>query len=686
MNFLYPQFLFALFALSIPIIVHLFNFRRFKKVLFTNVSFLHEIKQDTKHRSRLKHLLILASRLLALAFLILAFAQPYIPSSTAGKRTAQNKVTIWVDNSFSMNAQGKYGPLLDNAKEKAREVAMGFAASDQYQLITNDFEARHQRFVNRDEFLQLLDEIKPTSSTHAIDEILRRQTGALDQNAGVKSNNFFFLLSDFQKGLLNAGELPKDTSRIIYLVPFTPNSTGNIFIDTCFLASPFIQPGTPQDLTIRIRNTGTEDAVNIPVKLSINGLQRGIATVEVGSGSASEVKLPFKIDQPGIQEAVVSLTDYPVTFDDTFYFSFKVRPSVQVLCINGTTPSPYLDALYSTDPYFQYRSVSAGQVDYSSFFSQQLIILNGLRTFASGLQQEIKRYMENGGTVFIIPSTEQDALSYDQFSQLCGIPRLTGPVKIVDRVSKLEANSPLLSGIFEKGKSLPENMDLPLMNEYFTVSPSGTTSQQAILKSESGNTFLGFTPVGNGGCYLIATYLEPGFTNFQQHALFVPVFLKPAIMGASEIQSGKTTGVPSEFSAGDTLLSGDQVYHVTNPTIGFDVIATARKQGSRTYLSLFDQVKTAGNYAISANSKQVNAVAFNYNRKESDLETASIDDVQKLFSSSVLSSPEVLDPDAAPLNHTVSKIQSGTSLWKVFILLTLIFLAIEVLLIRFLKS
>src|SRR6187551_1622500 len=108
MLFTYPAFLFALSALSIPVIIHLFNFRRFKKIYFTNVRFLQEIKQDTRSRSRLKHLLILIARLLALAFLVFAFAQPFIPvSKSSNIATGTKHVSIYVDNSYSMDAIGK---------------------------------------------------------------------------------------------------------------------------------------------------------------------------------------------------------------------------------------------------------------------------------------------------------------------------------------------------------------------------------------------------------------------------------------------------------------------------------------------------------------------------------------------------------------------------------------------------
>ena len=123
MQFIYPEFLLALLALAIPIIIHLFNFRRFKKILFTNVRFLREIKQDTQSRSRLKHLLILLTRLSAITFLVLAFAQPFIPVRKTTFESSSKRVSIYIDNSFSMDALGNSGNLLEVSKKKAREIA-----------------------------------------------------------------------------------------------------------------------------------------------------------------------------------------------------------------------------------------------------------------------------------------------------------------------------------------------------------------------------------------------------------------------------------------------------------------------------------------------------------------------------------------------------------------------------------
>src|ERR1700744_1876539 len=102
MHFLYPAFLFALLSLAIPILVHLFNFRRYQKVYFSNVQFLKQINEQQSSRRNLKERLILVSRLLALTFLVFAFARPYISNSNAKNAGAQHTVSIFVDNSYSM--------------------------------------------------------------------------------------------------------------------------------------------------------------------------------------------------------------------------------------------------------------------------------------------------------------------------------------------------------------------------------------------------------------------------------------------------------------------------------------------------------------------------------------------------------------------------------------------------------
>ena len=129
MQFLYPAFLFGLLALAIPVIIHLFNFRRFKTVYFTNVRFLKNIQEETATKSRLKHILVLISRMLAIIFLVLAFAQPFIPSEQSADKATKKAVSIYIDNSFSMEAVNNDEQLLNIAKRKAEETISSYGQS-----------------------------------------------------------------------------------------------------------------------------------------------------------------------------------------------------------------------------------------------------------------------------------------------------------------------------------------------------------------------------------------------------------------------------------------------------------------------------------------------------------------------------------------------------------------------------
>jgi hypothetical protein len=687
MNFIYPGFLFALTALAIPVIVHLFNFRKFKKVYFTNVRFLREIKQDTQSRSRLKHILILLSRILAVAFLVLAFAQPYIPSNKGVVMSGTRAVSVYIDNSFSMDALGKNGSLIETARKKAREIALAYKGSDRFQLLTNDFEARHQRLLNRDEFLQLVDEVQTTASVKKLNEVVARQTEALNNAEGMNAGSakFAYEISDFQKSTSDPGELKSDTSIAINLVPVIPVKVNNLFIDTCRISTPFIQLNSVSELVVKIRNTSAETVDNVPVKLMINGVQKALSSVKIEENGSAEAKLSFTVTEPGWQHAQVSLTDYPVTFDDNYFFSFDVKDHLNVLAVNGSSSNPYLQALFGNDSYFILNNASVNQVDYSSFKTYQLIILNEVTEISSGLAQELKKYMENGGTVFIFPSSEPNLASYRSFLEPMGI---NYPVQLVtseDKVDKIESQHSIFADVFENKKSVPENLDLPVVKKYFQVSKNLRTKEETLLKLQSGNTFLFLNDYKKGSVYFSSVPLNEEFSNLPRHAVFVPIMLKAAFMASSEIHPSLVIGRDEEVESGNPVNTGENVFHLKNDELKFDVIPEMKNVENKSYISVHDQVKKAGNYVLTGDNKIQSWLSFNYDRNESQLSCFTPDELNEIIQKRSDLKLNAINPESADLTHTIAMLTEGTRLWKYCVLLALIFLAIEVLLIRFVR-
>ncbi|RZL36090.1 MAG: hypothetical protein EOO96_07745, partial [Pedobacter sp.] len=337
MNFLYPGFLFALLSVAIPVIIHLFNFRRFKKVYFSNVRLLKEVEQQNSSKEKLKNLLILLSRILAIIFLVLAFAQPYIPLSEQKNKFVNNAISIYIDNSYSMEAINKDGNLLDEAKRRAKELIKGFGINDRFQLLTNNFEGKHQRLVNVDEFLKALEDVKISPANRNLQQILNRQGNVLTGSA----NKYSFIISDFQKNIATGKKLETKSDIQYAFLKLNATTLPNVAVDSVWVLSPNHQPGANEKLVVQLKNYSDEEAKNIPLKLSINNQQKGLGSITIPAGKTRKDTLNFSGLKAGWQKGIITIKDFPVTFDDTLSFSFKVDKNLSVLSINGANAGNY---------------------------------------------------------------------------------------------------------------------------------------------------------------------------------------------------------------------------------------------------------------------------------------------------------------------------------------------------------
>ncbi len=237
MNFLYPLFTIAGLAVAIPILIHLFNFRRYKKVFFPDIRFLKELQEQTQKQSQLKHLLILASRILAILALVFAFAQPFLSKNKEQLGSGPKAVSMYIDNSFSMGIENNSLSLLDIAKGKAKEIIQGFTANDQVQLLTNDFAYNENRFLSKDEALRQLGTITLSPRNRTAGVILEKQKQLLLTEPGAKQQLIY--LSDFQKNSFPFNLEVSDSIKK-YFIPVRTNQINNLSIDTAYFETPSI--------------------------------------------------------------------------------------------------------------------------------------------------------------------------------------------------------------------------------------------------------------------------------------------------------------------------------------------------------------------------------------------------------------------------------------------------------------
>lgn len=675
MQFLYPGFLWALLALLIPIIIHLFHFRRYKKVFFTNVRFLKEVKDETSSRSRLKHLLVLLSRLLILALLVLAFAQPFIPVGDGNREDGKRAVSVFVDNSYSMAALTQGAPLLEEGKRRAREIVQGYDVEDEFQIITHDMTGRQQRLVGQEEALSMINEIEIGPKVKTLDKIQGRQTRAL--NTAEAANLSAYFISDFQKNITSLDE-KIDSSKKQFLIPLQSAQTRNVAIDSAWFEAPVQMLNQANRLIVRMRNYGDVASDESPLTLRLNGQVRPVGNIEIPAAGTVYDTINVSLVKPGWYEAVLTLTDYPVTFDDAYNFSFYVAARVAIMSINGSLPDRYLTAAFDGDSYFQLTNTPAGKINYSTFKNQQLIVLNDIPQISSGLASELKQYVQGGGNALVFPAANAPVTSYNSFLTSMNANKLNAWQVEDKEVGRLNTEEFIFSDVYINSRA---NLKLPTTSGNFSIVRNRAT--EILVRYRDGSPFLAKYALGSGHIYVCSAPLNSKLSGLSRSAdVFIPMIYKMALAGTRARPIAYTIGQSEIIEIENRASGGESIYKMKGKADEF--IPQQKAIGPRVILTTGESVRTAGFYDVFLQQDStLEKLAFNDDRLESDLAAFSKDELKARYQDQYTILDIAADTD---LGNLVRERSRGIVLWKWCLIGALIFLLIEVLLLRFWKT
>jgi len=680
MKFVNPALLFGLFLIAIPVLIHLFNLRRYKIIYFSNVRFLKEIKEETRKQSRLKHLLVLLMRILAVIFIVFAFAQPYIPNSSNIIITEKDFVSVYVDNSYSMEASGMHGSLLNTAKDKAKEIVSTYRNTDEFQIINNSFSASNKRLLNKEQTSEQISEIDFTYHFRTLSQIIENQLN-LVQSKDFKQK-FLYIISDFQKSFVDLENIRTDTNVKIYFIPVMAEERYNIYADSCWFDAPVNLIGQNVVLKVRIKNNTDKLIEKNPIKLYLNNQQTALSSFDVNPMSETIIELPYKINETGIQNGFVELIDYPVSYDDKFYFSYFVKDVINILCLNNKNENKYVKALFGNDSAFVLNQMESRSIDYSVFPKYELIILNELDEISSGLSYELSNYIRNGGSVLLLPGRDVDVDSYNQFLTPLSEGTIDKSENQMLKINKINFSHPLYKDVFEK---LPENINLPEVKKHYVLKTSSTSLSDDILNLQNGHPFLSIFYVDKGFLYVLAAPLDKDFSNFQSHAVFVPTLYNMALnsIKSSDLYYLLGNDISFNYYNADTDLKA--TYKIKNAENDFEFIPQFSNAFSYITFYINEQIKEAGNYLLNYKDVSRMGISFNYNRKESDLSCYDKTELSELIKQKNLKNINIIDARQETITSAITKINQGFVLWKYCIIFALLFLAVEIILLRYWK-
>ncbi|WP_180336337.1 BatA domain-containing protein [Pontibacter ramchanderi] len=669
MAFLYPSFLWALAAILIPILLHLIQLRRAKRIEFSNVKFIQVSKDLTASQRNLKELLILISRILFVSFLVLAFAQPFLPASDTSKPIDFTQVTIALDNSLSMqnmHADEDFS-LLTVATDQAKRVLDIFPSTTAISVNTNSNYSRATT-VGTVDATNILDQM-----SHSTRPFVSHQVMGADHDAA----EHVFLFSDFQKSFFEPSFLNKiDSNRIYHLVPLQADNISNVFVDTVYLADEFVRSDTEGILYVRLYNAGDKAIPACPVKLVIDNVQIAALSIDLPPKQVTEMPISFTIRGKGNKHAWVEVEDYPVEFDNFYYFVLQPSRQLSITEISLDDSSP-LQRLYRNEPLFHTQRFSPSNIDYAQLDNSDFIVLQGIDEIPAALVSTLETYVKSGGTLAVIPSATERSASYTTLMQTLGIPAsLNAGGNSKTSLAIPNRDNPFFKTIFA---DYDPNMQMPASVRKLMWS----RSTEDILKFRGGTPYLSRFDRGQGQVFLLAASLDPRENELVNHALFVPVMYRLAISSYKQEQQiayrlqNMSITIPAQSQPGS-----ESIYKLVKDSTVF--IPEQQIRGGRLVFNVPPDLEEAGFYELQLQGKTVGSFAFNFDKQESLLDQYSPAELRS-FLPKGQQQVHVYDySDTFTVKSEFEKRFFGVTLWKYCLLLCLIFLMAEIALIRFL--
>lgn len=672
MKFIAPEFLYALGFLAIPILIHLFNFRRYKTVKFSQVRFLKSIQKQTQSTSRLKHIIVLICRCLAIIAMVFAFAQPFIEDKNKPTVVGKKGVVIYLDNSFSMQANAEAGSLLDLAKSKALAIADAYSDADKFQLHTNEFSGKQLRWLNKEAFINQLQSVDFNPIFRDFSEVSSR-LNAISNDDNLQLDQY--ILSDLQRSSFE--KLPENDSSYYSFLPIQSQSKSNAWISQIESFQPFHLAGLSEELKVVVQQTGQEENKSFNGSLHLNGQLKSPFSVEFVKDSAVKT-IQYINPNTAELEGKLILKDYPVVFDDTFFFTYPMKAKIGVLHLYQNTESQSITSLFKDDSLIQFSSSELQQIDFSALNTTSLIVLDNIESISTGVISELTSFVKDGGNIAFFPSLQMNEEVVNPLFQQFGIAAYQELRNDTFAVKSLNKDAKVFENVFEE---IPKQINLPLTYSYWKIKESQNTLSEAILSFGDNSIFLKKYEVNSGAIYLSATSLSETQSNFGRHALFVPILYNMALQSVNQQAIA--------YPIGANKITLKKFYQEESPLKlskgNLEIIPKQLYKENSVDLFLKDELKEAGFYQVKRQDQVLKTIAFNFNRKESDLSLYTTEEFEQHAKLSHLNI-KIINSNIDTLSTQIKSLSKGDSLWKYCVLLASLFIALEILFLRILKG
>jgi len=674
MTFLQPGFLWALLALAIPVLIHLFNFQKTERIIFANTRVLNEVVQQTQKSRQLKNWWLLLLRMLAMSFLILAFAQPQINNPNTPKGSSSlPQATIYVDNSTSMFASKDGKSAFDLGVMTAKTIPTRFNEKGWFQLLTNSFDANHN-WTSANGFVDQLTESANPTQTREMQNILQRIDRQLNSQT-LGDQKLAFLISDFQKS--NVGALEKlkfDSTKKYNLIHVEQTKQANVWVDSVWLPKAISFQNESQQIKVKLSQSGIPFKRKINLQLMVDGNLISGKLCDLGDQNSLEVSLPFRIKSRELKLCTLITDDPEITFDNNFYFKLQAPPPALIYVISEKK-NRFLANAFGNKDLFQLIESSYSSIDYKKLKSANLIVLNMPMALENALIEACKNNVAEGKSVFIIAGKVNTELKKSLANEGFQSEENTGIQKPQDWLIKLPSKENAFFGTAFKENS--QTNIKPFSTPYLFM--KGGLN---LLSYENGNPYLSMLTWKDGNLFVCSGPIDSEASSIQQHPLIIPMLFNIVFQS----QKAEKNALFGRLSQSTLVIPADTNFKGSESGLNLvkgqsNLKISGVKKGNLITIELPNESLSPGFWKIEENQQTIGHLALNQDKQESEIQFFSEEELKSAFQKKPWISVSSIKENDSPLHSRIGG-DEAILIWKYFILTALLMFALEMLVAR----
>ena len=686
MIFLNPAVLFGLLAASIPVLIHLLNLRKLKRIDFSTLSFLKELQKNKIRKIKLKQWLLLLLRVALILFLVTAFARPTLKGIAIGGTTSAAKTTavFVLDNTPSMSVVDQKGSYFNQAKAVIKQLAGQLNEGDDAALILVGDPGKKGVKATSDltGFGKQVDGAKISDASGYLNTAVVKAAHILSTTQNF--NKEIYLLSDFQKGRIyepgsvsNLGQVLNKNVRM-FTFDYSGKDVFNAGISGLKLNTQIFEKNKPVDFSVTVTNYSNQPINNLIVSIFINNERSAQQSISLAADESKIIDMQANINNSGYVGVTAEIEDDDILQDNKRFLSFYVPRQINVLILtDDPVDSKYVNlalAANNLNGELKIEQRENSQISSVDFSKYDAVIVIGTKNITGA--DRLLSYVNNGGGLMLMPGSKEDIGSFGKITSELKIPppvstagKINSPVNAA-RFEKTDFNHPIFEDLYSNKSG--KNIESPQIYYYFRYNTEG--KGESIITLTDGSSFLSDFKKGKGKIFVLNSAPVLSWGTFPLKSIFAPLFYESVFYLASQSNGD------NDFTAGSKAIVGlggniSPQVRIERPD-GTEDFINLQLQNNMNFLE-YDKTDLTGNYKIYAGDNVIGEFSVNSDPAESVTDYLTMNDfndyLKKIdFKGKIINVGKNQDPV-----KIIMQSRFGSELWQYFLGLAFIIALIE---------